>query len=92
MRPANAIRALKKSPDIKYNSGKEQEELWDGMNSFPFQLVPFSFNLLPPARSAPERSLRHSDPRQRGPTDLHASELTRVAFRRFPAAPRRAGP
>lgn len=54
--PANAISA--KSSDIKYNRGERSRKSYRaGMNSFPFELVPFSFNLLLSASSWPESSL-----------------------------------
>lgn len=42
----------KKSSDIKYNGGRKSRKSYRaGMNSFPFDLVPFSFNLLLSASS-----------------------------------------
>lgn len=41
------MQSARKSLDIKYNRGEESRKSYRaGMNSFPFELVPFSFNLL----------------------------------------------
>lgn len=56
----------KKSSDIKYNGGRKSRKSYRaGMNSFPFDLVPFSFNLLLSASSWPESSLCVSALRRR---------------------------
>lgn len=49
------------SSDIKYNRGRKSRKSYRaGMNSFPFDLVPFLFNLLLSVSSRPESSLRVS--------------------------------
>lgn len=52
------MQSVRKSSDIKYNRGERSRKSYrTGMNSFPFELVPFSFNLLLSASSWPESSL-----------------------------------
>lgn len=52
------MQSVRKSSDIKYNRGERSRKSYRaGMNSFPFELVPFSFNLLLSASSWPESSL-----------------------------------
>lgn len=52
------MQSVRKSSDIKYNRGERSRKSYGaGMNSFPFELVPFSFNLLLSASSWPESSL-----------------------------------
>lgn len=48
------MQSARKSSDIKYNRSRKSYRA--GMNSFPFELVPFSFNLLLSASSWPETS------------------------------------
>lgn len=52
------MQSVRKSSNIKYNRGERSRKSYRaGMNSFPFELVPFSFNLLLSASSWPESSL-----------------------------------
>lgn len=52
------MQSVRKSSDIKYNRGERSRKSYRaGMNSFPFELVPFSFNLLLSASSWPESAL-----------------------------------
>lgn len=52
------MQSARKSPDIKHNGGKRSRKSYRaGMNSFPFEFVPFLFNLLLSASSWPESSL-----------------------------------
>lgn len=52
------MQSARKSSDIKYNRGERSRKSYGaGMNSFPFELVPFSFNLLLSASCWPESSL-----------------------------------
>lgn len=85
------MQSVWKSSDIKYNRGERSRKSYGaGMNSFPFELVPFLFNLLLTASSWPESSV--SAPRRRGPESLQRTDLiwasqTHVLFSRFSSRP-----
>lgn len=52
------MQSARKSSDIKYNRGERSRKSYRaGMNSFPFELIPFLFNLLLSTSSWPESSL-----------------------------------
>lgn len=73
------MQSVRKSLDIKYNRGERSRKSYRaGMNSFPFELVPFSFNLLLSASSWPESSLCFSST-PRGVLRLQHTDLIRVS-------------